>query len=692
MVSFLLINKTRKVSMKRVINLILAAAFSFCATYCIAANTAPAPQVISVPHDTTTPDPNSTRLWNLQDADILSVINEVSLETGKNFVVDPRVTGKISLVSSKPIKPDEVYDIFLSVLELLGYSAIPSGDVVKIVPNMNSGEFATRVATRYSPGKGDEVVVRVIPLDNVAANQVIPVIRPLLPQWSNVSAYTPGNVLILLGRASNIARVAAIIHNIDQTSSNDIDIVPLRQATASQVAIVLNNLQNAARATGDTPQVSIAADERSNSLLLSGNKSARLHMKFLVKQLDTPTTGVQANTQVIYLRYLTAAKVAPILGKIVKNMMGKGESGGDGNASTSDINMTGNTQTTSNKKSGTPENQTNIQAEPSTNSLIITAPPGMMSALNSIIAKLDVRPAQVLIEAIIVEIDQTDLKNLGIQWGALSVNDTPAGTNPVIANNGFTPLGLGSIGIIPSTQINAVLNILQTTTGVNILSTPSVVVLDNQVAMLEVGQNVPEQSGSYATTGNTSTVSPFNTISNTPVTLRLDVNPQINLGNAVRLKIKLKNDTLQNPDNPGLNPVTNTSKIYNSVIISSGDILVLGGLISNNLTDSNEKVPLLGDIPGLGLLFQHKTRKMEKKNLMVFIKTTILHNSDDSTNITYTKYDTMRAKQIAWPVPLTDPDEQKRQNILPSWRNGNQDTQQVARNHAQLPKPFAADD
>lgn len=221
-----------------------------------------------------------------------------------------------------------MYDIFLSVLELLGYSAIPSGDVVKIVPNMNSGEFATRVATRYSPGKGDEVVVRVIPLDNVAASQVIPVIRPLLPQWSNVSAYTPGNVLILLGRASNIARVAAIIHNIDQTSSNDIDIVPLHQATASQVEIVLNNLQNAARAAGDVPQVSIAADERSNSLLLSGNKSARLHMKYLVKQLDTPTTGVQANTEVIYLRYLQAPKVAPILGKIVKSMLGKGESGG----------------------------------------------------------------------------------------------------------------------------------------------------------------------------------------------------------------------------------------------------------------------------------------------------------------------------------------------------------------------------
>ncbi len=194
----------------------------------------------TTPIDTPKTPPTESRLWNLQDADILSVINEVALETGKNFVVDPRVSGKITLVSSKPIKPEEVYQVFLSVLGLLGYSAIPNGNVIKIIPNMESGENATKVANKQMPGKGDEVVVRVIPLDSVSANQLIPVVRPLMPQWSNISAYTPGNVLILLGRANNLERIVNIIRDIDRNSSNNIDIVPLHQAAASQLVTVLN--------------------------------------------------------------------------------------------------------------------------------------------------------------------------------------------------------------------------------------------------------------------------------------------------------------------------------------------------------------------------------------------------------------------------------------------------------------------
>jgi general secretion pathway protein D len=622
----------------------------------------------------------AARLWNLQDADILSIINEVSLETGKNFVVDPRVTGKISLVSSKPIKPSQVYDVFLSILGLLGYSAIPSGDVVKIVPNMESGENATRVATKSFPGRGDEVVVRVIPLENVSANQVIPVIRPMLPQWSNVAAYSPGNVLILLGRASNIQRIMNVISNLDQASENHIEVVPLRQASASQMANVLNNLQSSGRASGDTPQVTIAADERSNSILLGGNKSARLRTRNLIRQLDTPTSGSQDNTEVVYLRYLQAKTLAPVLGKIAQNMMNKDGSMKSTTVDTTVITAQANVSTAAGNKNKdvTPENLTNIQAEPNTNALIITAPPGLMRAMNSIIAKLDIRPAQVLVEAVIVEINQDDLQNLGIQWGGLVNQATTSVTNA--QGNGFPPFGAGVIGIIPSQQIQAVLSILQNKTGVNILSTPSIVVLDNQKASLEIGKQVPQETGTYATTGNTSTVSPFNTIQNLPVTLRLDVIPQINLGNSVRLRINLKNDSLQNPDNPGLNPITNTSKISNSVIVDSNDILVLGGLMSNHITDSVNKVPFLGDAPIIGVLFQHKTQKLEKKNLMVFLKPVILHNADDSGNITNTKYDQIRNAQINWPERLETEGEQKLQNILPPYKNRT----------APLPKPFEA--
>ncbi len=631
----------------------------------------------TAPASATTEEPQkekNARLWNLQDADILSVINEVSLETGKNFVVDPRVTGKISLISSKPIQPDEVYQIFLSVLELLGYSAMPSGNVVKIVPNMESTEFASRMATANSPGKGEEVVVRVIPLENVSASQLIPVVRPMLPQWSNVTAYTPGNVLILLGRASNLQRIANVIRNIEQSASNNVDVVPLRQASAAQIATVVANLQNAARASGDAPQVSIAADERSNSILLSGNKSARLHMKFLISQLDRPSTGSQGNTEVIYLRYLQAAKFAPLLGKIAQNMMGKKD---DSPASTTTT--TSSSSSTTNKKE-TPENLTNIQAEPSTNSLIITAPPTMMRALNSVVAKLDIRPAQVLVEGIIVEVDDGDLKSLGIQWGTGSSNSSTSNTPTDTASTPFSfpPLGAGTLGIIPHTNITAILSVLESISGTNILATPSISVLDNQKATLEIGQDVPIQTGSYATTGGTNTVTPFNTITMKPVTLKLIVTPQINLGNAVRLLINLRNDSLQNPTSPGLTPLINTSSIQNSVIVNSEDILVLGGLISDNVTETTNKVPILGDVPIIGkAFFTQRSRQLIKKHLLVFIKPTIVRTTEDAMRITHTKYDMTRAAQLSWPQNLVKTTPEHAPNVLPLWKND-----------VKLPKPF----
>jgi general secretion pathway protein D len=624
---------------------------------------------------------DSARLWNLQDADILSIIHEVARETGKNFVVDPRVTGKISLISSKPIKPDQVYDLFLSILELLEFSAIPSGNVIKIIPTMQSGELATRIATNKAPGKGDEVVVRVIPLENVSATQLIPIIRPLLPQWSNISAYAPGNVVIVIGRAANLARINEIIHNLDNAANNTIDIIPLQRASATQLALILTNLQNASRVSGDTPLVAIAPDARTNSILLSGNKTARWQMRRLVNQLDTPNSNAQGNTAVIYLRYLQAKTFAPILGKIAENIIGKGKDN-DSPSIVSSSNLvfpnsraeatTGPSANTTAKSSL--ENKTSIQAEPSTNALVITASPLLMTALNSVIAKLDIRPAQVLVEAIIVELDQNDTKNLGVQWGALTTSNSAAA---LPLNTGVPNGAEGMVGIIPHMQIQAVLSALQTSTGADILSTPSVVVLDNRKATLAVGQQVPDQTGQYATTNSSATVTPFNTINRLDVQLKLDVTPQINLGNAVRLTINLKNDSLQNPDNPTLNPTTNSSSIQNSVIVNSSDILVIGGLISNNITNSTDKIPLLGDIPVVGLLFQHKTRRLEKKNLMVFIKPTIMHNPEDTMEITHTKYNFVRNSQMNWPEDLSQTEKQKLQNILPPLPQA-----------ANLPKPF----
>ena len=610
------------------------------------------------------------RLWNLQDADVLSVINEVSQETGKNFVVDPRVTGKMTLISSKPLRKNEVYQVFLSVLSLLGYSAVPSGNVVKIVPNMESGEQATKVAKKGSPGIGDEVVVRVIPLENVTATQLIPVIRPLLPQWSNISSYTPGNVLILLGRASNLERILAIIQDVDKAASNGIQVIALQHASAAQVATVLNNLQTASRAAGDSPSVSIAVDERSNSILLAGTQSMRLRMRVLISQLDSPAATPAGNTEVIYLRYLEAKTLAPLLGKIATNILGK-DSGSRYDASTATV-------TSSNDKNAPKEvpNLSNIQAEPNTNAIIITAPPALMTAMKSVIAKLDVRPAQVLVEGIIAEVDERNLKSLGIQWGSVTSSGTvSASPAPLITS--FPPYGAGVVGIMPSVQIQAVLSVLQNLNGVDILSTPSIMVLDNQKATIEIGQDVPFQTGSYATTGGSNTVTPFTTIDQKPVTLKLDVTPQINLGTSVRLKLNLKNDTLQNPLNPGLNPIINTSKITNSVIINSDDVLVLGGLISHTNNENINRVPILSDIPIIGHLFEQKTNTQEKKNLMVFIKPIIVNNADDSMTISHLKYSSVRVIQANYAEDLLSIGKEPLHPMMPPWKTAKD-----------LPQPF----
>lgn len=601
---------------------------------------------------------HAARLWNLQNADILSIINQVSLETGKNFVVDPRVSGKISLISSKPVKPNEIYDIFLSVLELLGYSAIPSGDVIKIVPNMEGGEFATAVATQYNPGRHDEVVVRIVSLERVSATQLIPILRPLLPQWSNISAYAPGNTLVLIGRAANLQRILRVIHQIDQNASSDIDVIPLRQASATQMAAVLSRLQNASRAQGELPQASIAADERSNSLLLVGNKAGRLHLKYLIHQLDTPAGKAAGNTEVIYLRYLQAKTFAPLLGKIAQNIQGKNSS--------ADSEETGSTNPAASSNSKIKQPSTHVQAELSTNAIIITAPPTMMRALKSVVAKLDIRPAEVLVEGIIVQVNQDDLRTLGIQWGNLtnSIATDSTGTTSTI-----TSLTTGTIGIIPHSSIAAILQILETRNDANILSTPSVSVLDNHKAKLEIGQTVPNEVGSYATTGNATTATPFNTFQDKKVALTLEVSPQINLNTAVRLDIKLTNDSLENPQDPGNHPIVNTSSIQNSVIINSGDILVLGGLISSSSTDTLSKIPILGDLPIIGKAFQQKGHQIQKKNLLVFIKPTIIHTMNDAAVISENKYDFIRDKQLKWPEDIVSNTRDHAPHVLPLWKN-----------------------
>ena len=464
-----------------------------------------------------------------------------------------------------------------------------------------------------------------------------------------------------------------MIQDVDKASSNAIQMIPLKHASAIQMATVLNNLQSAARVSGETPGVSIAVDERSNSLLLSGSKTARLRMRVLISQLDAPASSPAGNTEVIYLRYLEAKTFAPILGKIAQNILGK-DSGSRFDAS-SGITTSSSPGNTTGATKDTVTNSTNIQAELNTNAIIITAPPALMQALKAVIRKLDIRPAQVLVEAIIAQVDENNLMSLGIQWGSVQPPGNISQSTGTPAS--FPNFGAGVVGIMPHVKIQTVLSALRNQNGVDILSTPTIMVLDNQKATIEIGQDVPTQTGSYATSNNVTTVSPFVTTDYKKVTLKLDVTPQINLGNAVRLKLDLKNDTLQNPQNPGATPLINTSEIKNMVIINSDDVLVLGGLMSRSNNESINKVPILGDIPVIGNLFQQKITSQQKKNLMVFIKPIILNQSNEVMTLTEMKYNSIRNIQANFRDELATIGDQPVKTILPPWKN-----------KKDLPKPF----
>jgi general secretion pathway protein D len=633
------------------------------------------PSIVQTIEQTNVQPKKEARLWNLQDADIISVINEVSQETGKNFIIDPRVTGKITLISSKPLRQQEVYQVFLSVLGMLGYSAIPSGNVIKIVPNMESGEQAVPIMTKNTGMKGEEVVVRIIPLQNISATQLIPILRPMLPQWSNIAVYTPGNILILLGRAANLERILNIIQDVDKAAVSGIEVVPLRHASAAQIAVILNNLQNAGRSSGDSTGVAIAADERSNSILLSGLKTSRIRLRALISQLDMPGTSSFGNTEVVYLRYLQAKTFAPLIGKIAQNILGKGSDTTSTGGSSSNLPNLPSAQTGSAaSKPGEPANTTNIQAEPNTNALIITAPPALMRSLKSVIAKLDIRPAQVAVEAIIAEIDEGNDSNLGIQWGGFAPT---FGAAPAANGNATGVIAQGSIGILPGIHdLTAVLTMLQTLKGVDILSTPSIMVLDNQPAVIEIGTAISTQTGSYTTpTGGATPAgspTPFTTTEYKNVTLKLDVTPQINLGSSVRLKLKLKNDTLAGPAPvAGGNPPINTSSITNTVLVNHDDILVLGGLIQNTTNESIVRIPIIGDVPVVGKLFEHKSLTQTKKNLMVFIKPSIVHSGEDAMLISRSKYHHAQRAQAGYRETLESLGRSGTsvRKMLPPWQN-----------------------
>ena len=627
----------------------------------------------------------TTKLWNLRQANIRSVIEAVSQSTGKNFLIDPRVQGKVSIVSSKAITSEELYQVFLSMLQVSGYAAIPTGKVIKIIPNIDARSTGgdDDLAEQYA--KGDEMIVQVVPVEYVSAEQLVPVIRPLMPQWSNVSAYSPSNTLILSGRADNIQRLAGIIKQVDTSSSNGIDAITLRYALAMDVVSTLKALTDTQKNRVYQRSATIAADDKSNTILVSGSKTERLRIRLLINQLDTKSASNIGNTAVIYLKYMKAQDILPILSGVAKaNFSGSvgttvgtitetpldtstpGSAGStDGSSDSSSYNGYGNTagqtstannsaiaantQASSDSSEGNSKPKVQIIADPNTNAIILSAPQTLLRTLKSIIAKLDMRPAQVLVEALITEINDSDINNLGLEWGMIAPSTDGNNNTSLQFSNGFAIIRSG----ISLNDFQARLTALVTTNRANILSTPSVVVLDNRQAKILVGRQISIQDSSYPGNANgVGQTNPFNTFTRQNVALHLYVRPQISQGGNIQMQIDHGNDSL--PTDSGAanavsgRPVVNTSSIQTSVIVNTGDVLVLGGLVQHERRQSGEKIPILGDLPGIGRAFQNNSHSKDKKVLMVFIRPIILQDEKTSLQVTGSKYFDLRSQQQNW--------------------------------------------
>jgi general secretion pathway protein D len=580
---------------------------------------------------------------NLNNADIEALIKTVSEHTGKNFVIDPRVKGKVTVISAHPMNREEFYQVFLSILEVHGFSTVPSDGLIKIVPDVKAKQAGIPTINNLHKLPGDQVVTRIIQVKNVTATQLVPILRPLIPQEGHLAAYPATNVLIISDRRQNVDRLLKIIGQIDKVSDSSIEVVTLQHASAAEVVRIINGLQDpTAKGGAAARSIKLVADERTNSVLISGDPTSRLRAKVLIEHLDTPFDNA-GNAQVIYLKYANATDLVSVLTGVSESMEQGKQAGG--------------------KAAGKPSIPINIQADEAANALIITAPPDQFRALEAIIRKLDIRRAQVLVEAIIAEVSYDKTKKLGVQW---IVDGTPDGNGPVGVINLGSPsitsiaasikqgtyaLGPGTLiggGKFDSDSVNfaALIQALEKDTSSNILSTPSLMTLDNQEAEIVIGQNVPFITGSYSSTGGTSSsVNPFQTVQREDVGLSLKVKPQINEGNAVKLEIEQEVSSIDESAEAS-DIVTKKRTIKTVVMVEDGDTVVLGGLIDEKLRQTEEKVPILGDVPLLGALFRATGTTKEKQNLMVFLRPVILRDAATNTQIASSKYNYFRAKQL----------------------------------------------
>ncbi len=579
---------------------------------------------------------------NFSDADLVAVINSVSQITGKNFIIDPRVKGKVTVVSSKALDEEEVYSVFLSILQVHGFATIPDDNAIKIIPDATAKQTATpSVSRRGDPG--DQLITRVLQIQHINAAQLVPILRPLVAQQGHLAAYPTTNVLIISDRASNIRRIDGIIAQMDKPVDSDIEIIRLRHAFAAEVVRLLQGIdltspEQKSQAGGG---VKVSADERTNSILLSGEKSARLKYRAIVAELDAPveTTG---NTHVVYLRYADAKNISAILGnvgaEVIKQEAKNVGTGGSASSGQAD--------------------SVNVQADEESNALVITAPASVFPSLRSVIQQLDIPRAQVHIEAIIAEVSLDTSSELGVQW---LIDDSGGDDGPVFSSQfassgtSITSVAGGTIpdgatlglGRLDDSDLNFItlIRALQGDAETNLLSTPSIVTLDNQEAEIIVGQNVPFVTGE-TTSASTDVTNPFRTIERQDIGTSLKVKPQINEGSAITLEIEQEVSDIAGSSTGAVDLITTKRMIKTTVQLEDGGMLILGGLISDKVIQTEQKIPLLGDIPVLGALFRSRKDSTVKQNLMVFIRSTIIKDTELARTLSSKKYNFMRELQL----------------------------------------------
>lgn len=576
---------------------------------------------------------------NYRNTDLQEVVEAVAEATGRNFVIDPLVGAdrKVNLFGSQPLSPEAYYQAFLSMLSAHGIVAVPSGPVIRLSPDRTM-----RILAGAGPesSENDELQTLVLPVTNVDAQGLVPIVRPMMSPGAHVAAHPPTNVLILSDRGSNVNKVARVIGRIDRKNGRPVEVIPLEHASARDVVRVLNEMAVGA----DTAFNLAVADDRTNSVLLGGEQNRRLELRALVAHLDAPPVE-GGDTRVRYLNYADSENLAAQLSAQFQD-------------------------------EGTDDKRVLVTADVATNALIMDAPPATMRQMLSVVDQLDIRRAQVLVEVLIAEVGADRANQLGVNWAAydpqrvLGSTDFPASGTSLrelvagslsgadqgrsVAAEALGPGAGFAVGRVRDDGLSfaALISAVENTAGSNILGTPMVVTLDNQEATINVGQNVPFITGSYASSGiNPSSaegqIRPFTTVGRNDIGLTLTITPRINQGDAVRLEIDQTLSELAPSVAGAVDLVTNTRELKTAVIVEDGGTLVLGGLIQDKIRESRQSVPVLGSLPLIGALFRASGQTREKTNLMLFIRPTILRDSAQADAATNVKYDYLRRQQLA---------------------------------------------